>query len=130
MWPKAFAQLIELAPHISRLLPMADRFFQSKTVTDDPGRINVEGLAEGLRGDLGKVQTGHAVLGRQISELGDQVATSGADARAARAAVESLEVRLSRMEARQQALSGMMPVVLVLVIVALILLIVLLVRHH
>ncbi len=32
MWPKVIAQLFELLPHVSRLVPMADRFFSSKEV--------------------------------------------------------------------------------------------------
>ena len=34
MWPKVIAQLFELLPHVSRLLPMADKFLTSKTATE------------------------------------------------------------------------------------------------
>ena len=43
MWPKALAQLIELAPHAARLLPMADKFFQSKTAGEEANRKAMPG---------------------------------------------------------------------------------------
>lgn len=79
MWPKAFAQLIELAPHISRLLPMADRFLKAKAaaVEDDGGtRHAVEAMAEGLRGDLGQVTAAHAGLRKQLHDLGTKIEAS------------------------------------------------------
>ncbi len=78
MWPKAFAQLIELAPHISRLLPMADRFFQSKAA-DDGNRKAMESMVEGLRGDLsrdlGQVAAAHADLYKQLNEVSGTLAS-------------------------------------------------------
>ncbi len=44
MWPKAFSQLVELAPHISRLLPLADRYFKDKSSSDDATRKAVEDM--------------------------------------------------------------------------------------
>ena len=77
MWPKAFAQLIELAPHVSRLLPMADRFLQNRSQTEEAGRKSVEALesvAEDLRGDLGEVFAANTSLGKQVEELSGKLA--------------------------------------------------------
>ncbi len=136
MWPKAFAQLIELAPHISRLLPMADRFFQSKTATDDSTRKAMDAMAEGLRGDLGQVTAAHAGLYKQIIDvreqiagLGDQLTQTGADARAAKAAAEdlteALQARLTRIEARQRTANTLLATTLVLLLAVLVLVILL-----
>ena len=38
MWPKALAQLIELAPYIARMLPTADRYLQSRAASDEATR--------------------------------------------------------------------------------------------
>ena len=51
MWPKA---LLELAPHLVRLVPAANNFFQNKSAGDEANRKALEDIAEGLRGDLGQ----------------------------------------------------------------------------
>lgn len=38
MWPKALTQLVELAPHLTRLAPLADRFLRDKATGDDATR--------------------------------------------------------------------------------------------
>ena len=54
MWPKLLAQLFELLPHVSRLIPMADRFFASRAATDRATEAAMAAMAEGVRGDLGR----------------------------------------------------------------------------
>jgi chromosome segregation ATPase len=98
MWPKAISQLIELAPHISRLLPMADRFFQSKSADADASRTAMEQMAEGLRGDLGQVTASHAGLYRQLNEQSDKLSALATDVRAVKALADRVEDRLSRSE--------------------------------
>ena len=144
MWPKAFAQLIELAPHISRLLPLADRVLKQKAagVQDDAGtRRAIDDMAEGLRGDLGQVTAAHAGLYKQIHELsarvegadssmatqldglgtsiallGSKVEGTVADSRAARLAAESLEARLRVLEAGHGRLQMLLILALVLIV--------------
>ena len=65
MWPKA---LLELAPHLVRLVPAANNFFQNKSAGDEANRKALEDIAEGLRGDLGQVTASHAGLYRQLNE--------------------------------------------------------------
>ena len=151
MWPKAFAQLIELAPHISRLLPMADRFLQTKTLPDDGSRKALEAVAEGWRGDLQQIAAAHASQHAQISEMEKKltiVATAvtglatgitgaAADAEAARFAAESsvasagaLERRLTQIEARQTRLSTLLGVALLLLAVLCVLSTLALLRAH
>ncbi len=105
MWPKAFAQLVELAPHISRLLPMADRFFQSKSATEDVTRRTVESLAETLRGDLGQIAAAQNALSGQIEKIGLQVTASADDVRGARAAAETAASRTGELESRLNELT-------------------------
>ena len=139
MWPKAFAQLVELAPHISRLLPMADRFFQSRTVTDDPNRDGVEGnrkavetMAEGLRGDFGQVTAAHVGLSQQILAMGVTLDTIAGNAEAARSAANlaaaSMERRFSAVETRQARTLNLLAIVLGLLVVVCLLLTFLLLR--
>ncbi len=102
MWPKAFSQLIELAPHVSRLLPLADRFFQNKG-EDDGSRKAVEALAQGLRGDLGQVSAAHAKLGDQVNELTGTLAGSYASLEAQ---VDGLGSTVAALSATMGTLTG------------------------
>lgn len=113
MWPKAFAQLVELAPHISRLLPMADRFFQSKSTADDATRKAVETMGQGLRADLNQVTVAHAGLSDQLGDLGKKLSRIETDTQATRLSAQSLEGRLTAIENRQARLFLFLGIILV-----------------
>jgi hypothetical protein len=49
MWPKVIAQLFELLPHISRLLPMADKFLSSKAAAEKANEAALAAMAEGVQ---------------------------------------------------------------------------------
>ena len=59
MWPKVIAQLVELLPHLSRLVPMADKFLSSKANSEKANEAAMVAMAEGVRGDLGQVLALH-----------------------------------------------------------------------
>jgi hypothetical protein len=126
MWPKV---LIELVPHIVRLVPMADRFLQSKTAGDEANRKAMEVMAEGLRGDLGQVTAAHSGLYRQLNEQSEKLAGIAAEVEVVKLATESVEGRLARLQRRvtlgNRLLVGV--ILLNLLLVALVLFIV--VRH-
>ena len=118
MWPKAIAQLIELAPHAARLLPMADKFFQSKSSIDDSSKKALDAMAEGLRGDLGQVTAAHAGLYRQLNDQSAQLSSITTELRANRAAIESTEARITGLEKRLDKIAGLLIVVTLLALVA------------
>ena len=92
MWPKAFAQFVELAPHISRLLPMADRFFQSRTASEDADRNVAEAVqtaTDDLRGGLSQVTAAHIALSKQVSDLDSKLDATLADVRSAKLAADA-----------------------------------------
>jgi len=130
MWPKALAQLIELAPHITRLLPMADRFFQSKTADADASRTAMQQMAEGLRGDLGQVTASHAGLYRQLNEQGVQLSELGAGIRANKLSINSIDARTERLEQQLSRLTVLIGIGLVLLATFCILSVVILVHRH
>ncbi len=99
MWPKAFSQLVELAPHITRLLPLADRFLKDKVAGDEgtrkaldelqanhraaleAQRATVADLSDRLHADLGGIAsqqttqaTQTAALQKQLADLDRQLA--------------------------------------------------------
>jgi chromosome segregation ATPase len=143
MWPKALAQLVELAPHITRLAPLADRFLKDKAAGDEATRqvldnqraaleahrASVADLGTGLRTELGALtsaqttQSTHiAQLAKQVGEFEKHLVTTRTDALAAKQAAESLDQRLRSIEATQKRAQGLAVVAvgLLLAILALI----------
>jgi hypothetical protein len=104
MWPKVIAQLFELLPHISRLLPMADKFLSSKAAAEKANETAMSAMAEGVRGDLGQVTKAHAGLYRQLQDQSAQIAEVSVEIKGTRL---SLEQHLHRMEILEQQLSSL-----------------------
>lgn len=96
MWPKAFAQLLELLPHVSRVLPIADRFFQSKTANDEATRHSLDSLHH----SVAEMGAGHAGIYRQLNDLADKAADAATEAREARVAADAAQQHLARIEQR------------------------------
>ncbi len=130
MWPKAISQLIELAPHLSRLLPMADRFFQAKTADTEASRTAMEQMAEGLRGDLGQVTASHAGLYRQLNDQSEKLNTLSGDLHSTKISIDSVESRLTAIEARISKAYIAIVTGLVLLAAVFVLLVVILLHLH
>ena len=93
MWPKALSQLVELAPHVTRLLPLADRYFKDKSAGDDATRkalddfqathqatldaqrATVTHLSDRLHADLGALTSQQTTQATQTAALQRQLAT-------------------------------------------------------
>jgi hypothetical protein len=105
MWPKLLMQLFELLPHISRLVPMADKYFSQKASAEKANEAALAAMAEGVRGDLGQVTKAHAGLYRQLQDLSAQVTVVGETAEAARVAASKQDSRVEELE-RQVAAIG------------------------
>jgi hypothetical protein len=129
MWPKALSQLIELAPHIARLLPSADTYMRTRAASDESTRKSLENMTEELRKDLRRVAATHEGMYRQLNEQGQRLALLTEQTDAARAAAEAAEERAAGLERRVAISNAMLTVLLPLVIVLVALTILLLVRH-
>jgi uncharacterized membrane protein len=129
MWPKALTQLIEIAPHVVRLLPMADRFFQSKSAEQDASRTAMEQMAEGLRGDLGQVTASHAGLYRQLNDQSEKLSNLSADVRSLKVHNEAVEARIVGLERAAASAHRLQIALAAGVAILLVLVVVLLVRH-
>ncbi|HEY5056947.1 MAG TPA: hypothetical protein VII58_12360 [Acidobacteriaceae bacterium] len=130
MWPKALSQLIELAPHITRLLPMADRFFDSKTADVDASRTAMQQMAEGLRGDLGQVTAAHAGLYRQLNDQSEKLSAISSDLSSAKQSAVAMEARLANLERQSRTQQTFLLIILLVLFSVCVLLVVLLLRHH
>jgi hypothetical protein len=130
MWPKVISQLVEILPHVSRLVPMADNFFASRnaaqTANDRANEAALTAMAEGVRGDLGQVTAAHAGLYRQLQDQSGQIAKVAADAFQARIASEGVMDRTAAIEKRLVALDIWVKSGVVLLVIAIALLITLL----
>jgi chromosome segregation ATPase len=98
MWPKVIAQLVELLPHLSRLVPMADKFLSSKATSEKANEAAMVAMAEGVRGDLGQVTKAHIGLYRQLQDQSAQIAEVGEEVKRSRTSMEQHEHRMETLE--------------------------------
>jgi chromosome segregation ATPase len=105
MWPKVIAQLVELLPHLSRLVPMADKFLSSKAASEKANEAAMVAMAEGVRGDLGQVTKAHMGLYRQLQDQSAQITEVGEDVKRATASMEQHEHRMEALEKQVAAFS-------------------------
>ena len=125
MWPKVIAQLFELLPHITRLVPIADKYFSSKEKANEAA---MAAMAEGVRGDLGQVTKAHAGLYRQLQDQSAQIAEVSDEVKRARLSMEQHEHRMLTLEANVASLGWWVKAGVSVLVVLVVVVIVLLVR--
>ncbi len=128
MWPKVIAQLFELLPHVTRLVPMADKYFSSKTASEKANEAAMAAMAEGVRGDLGQVTKAHAGLYRQLQDQSAQIAEVSEEVKRARLSLERHEQRMLALESNVTALGWWVKAGVSLLVVLVVVVIVLLAR--
>lgn len=104
MWPK---MLMELLPHLSRLVPMWDNFLSSKAANEkatETALATIVAASDGMRQSVGEVAAAHATLYRQIQQQGaetkEQIAALEQEMQYARIVTERLEAAVRQIEAR------------------------------
>jgi chromosome segregation ATPase len=128
MWPKVIAQLFELLPHISRLLPMADKYLNSKAAAEKANEAAMVAMAEGVRGDLGQVTKAHLGLYRQLQDQSAQITTLSEDVTAARLSTEQQASKIESLESKLSSLGLWIKVGVSLLVILTIVVIVLLIQ--
>jgi hypothetical protein len=128
MWPKVIAQLFELLPHISRLLPMADKYFNSKAAAEQANEAAMVAMAEGVRGDLGQVTKAHVGLYRQLQEQSAQITGVSEEVKTTRLSIEQQASRVEALELQVASLGLWVKIGLSLLVVMAIVIVVLLVQ--
>ena len=128
MWPKVIAQLFELLPHITRLVPMADKYLSSKTASEKANEAAMAAMAEGVRGDLGQVTQAHAGLYRQLQDQSAQIAEVSEEVKRTRLSIEQHEHRMLTLEAQVTSLGWWVKAGVSLLVVLVAVVIVLLLR--
>ena len=70
MWPRLIAQLVELLPHVARLLPLADHYLSARSAADagnDPSQqAALSELTEAVRSELTAVTEAQAQIHSRI----------------------------------------------------------------
>jgi chromosome segregation ATPase len=128
MWPKVIAQLFELLPHISRLLPMADKYLNSKAAAEKANEAAMVAMAEGVRGDLGQVTKAHLGLYRQLQDQSAQITTLSEDVTATRLSTEQQASKIESLESKLSSLGLWIKVGVSLLVILTIVVIVLLIQ--
>jgi DICT domain-containing protein len=128
MWPKVIAQLFELLPHITRLVPMADRYFSSKTASEKATEAAMAAMAEDVREDLVQVTKAHAGLYRQLQDQSAQIAEVSEEVKRARLSMEQHEHRMLTIQANVTSLEWWVKAGVSVLVVLVVAVIVLLVR--
>ena len=114
MWP-VLVQLLKLAPHVTRLAPVADRYLQSRADNGESQRRALDEMGERLRGEL--ALTGERMHGdvtrltetqagilQQLTEQSEALERIAAESHSARMASEALDERIRGMEAQMARL--------------------------
>ena len=125
MWPKI---LLELLPHFTRLVPLADRYFSNRGDEDKAHTVALASLGEEVRGSLERIDEVHAGLQDALKTQGEQIAEVGVEAARARMAAEQVEQRVAKLERRATATLMVAEAGFILLVVAVVMLIVVLVK--
>jgi hypothetical protein len=111
MWPKL---LLNLLPHFSRLLPVADKYLARISANEKAQAAALTALAADVGGQMGQVTEAQAGLSRQLQEQAAQVADMAVDVARARMGIESVEERVAKLEKTLRLVVGLLVAVLVL----------------
>jgi hypothetical protein len=75
MWPRLLAQLIELTPHVTRLVPLADNYFATRANGDRAHAAALNTLSDTMRSDLATISDSTTALSVRVNQqLADQTA--------------------------------------------------------
>ncbi len=108
MWPKI---LFELLPHLTRLVPMADRYLSTRTASERAQEAALAALGAEVRGELGQLGEVHTGIQRQLQDQGAQLSELAVEVTRARMGVESMEARVAGLERSAAAMRWLAVVV-------------------
>ena len=120
--------LLELLPHFARLMPMADKYLSSRSVSDKAQEAALAALAEEVRGGLAQIAAAQEGLGSHLQEQSAQTAQLAVEVTRARMAAEAIEARVTALEKSTAATKKLLWGSLALLLVTVVLLAIVLVR--
>lgn len=123
-------QLFELLPHVTRLVPLADRYLSSRTANERANEAALAAMAEGVQADLGQVTKAHAGLYSKLIEQGSQITELNESVRLAHQAIEKQEKHIAMLDGKLASANLWIKISASLTVVLLVLMMVLLMRGH
>ena len=134
MWPKLLTQylpqLIEILPHVSRVVPLADKYLTARSASDAKTEAKLDTLSETMRGDLGKVARAHIDLATRLDEFAGHVAETATETKRTRMAIETEQARIAVLETSLKSLGTWIKTAVALLAFLLLLVLFLLLRIH
>jgi hypothetical protein len=95
MWPK---MLLEFLPHLTRLIPAADTYLNSRKESDKAHQVALASLDDTVHGGLTRLAEEQVALRRELQAHAAKSAQATDDAAHARKEVEALHSRLAAVE--------------------------------
>jgi septal ring factor EnvC (AmiA/AmiB activator) len=74
MWPRLIAQMVELLPHATRLLPLADNYLANRREAERSQASALASMSGSLREEIGHVADVFGSVSRQVAEQKKQIA--------------------------------------------------------
>jgi methyl-accepting chemotaxis protein len=130
MWPKVLMQLFELLPHVSRLIPLADRYLASRSTSDATSQAALAALAENVQGDLGQVAKAHDSLFRRMQEQDNLIADLREEVRQMRSTAETGVRRVQMLDDEVASVALWLKITAGMVAILMVLVVILLLHSH
>jgi chromosome segregation ATPase len=95
MWPKL---LLDLLPHFSRLLPVADKYLARISANEKAQATELAALSADVRKQMGRLTETQAGVARQLQQQSMQLAEIAVDVTRTRMGIEGAEERIAKLE--------------------------------
>jgi chromosome segregation ATPase len=94
-----------LLPHLTRLVPMADRFLQSRLANEKAEQEALTTMSTALRTDLGHLTAANATLSNQLQEQSFQIAQLTDEVNRTRITVDSAQLHADNLQTQLATLA-------------------------
>lgn len=111
MWPQL---LLDLLPHFSRLMPMANKYLAGKSESDKAQEAALAALGADVRRQMVRLTEAQAGVARQLQQQSAQIAEIAVDVTRTRLGIEGAEERIAKLEKTMGMAVNLLWVVLVL----------------
>ena len=130
MWPKLLQQLFELLPHITRIVPMAEKFLSSKAASHKANEAAFAAMTERLRGDLSQVTQAHSGLHLQLQDQAAKLDAVAEQTRLTQLAMEQREHRVESLVQQVTSLTTWVRLTTAIIVLLLVTLLIVILRAH
>jgi chromosome segregation ATPase len=95
MWPKL---LLDLLPHFSRLLPVADKYLARISANEKAQATELAALSAAVRKQMGRAAEVQAGVSHHLQQQSTQIAEMAVDVTRTRMGIEGAEERIAKLE--------------------------------